>query len=183
MKHSTKSNRRPSPLSNRTTGGRQIPPPYVHNLFGDAIAEQEQLALRAAVDRALADAGAIDPAVADIFLMHAGDRVRVEDGKVLGLNGNVELFRAARPALFNPPDPARDAKARRDAAYAKAAKAFAAATTDEQRLAARKLFERAKRDADRAAKGKPPELKFDANETAQTLDRKVRDYSQWLREH
>lgn len=171
---------RPSPSPNRSLR----PPAYVHNLFGDAIAEQERIVLRAELDKALSEAGAIDvDGVGDIFLNHAGDRVRVEDGKVVGLHGTLELFRAARPALFTAPDPAREAKRRRDEAYARAAEAFVAATTDEQRLAARKLFERAKREADRASRGKPPELKFYKNETAQTLDRKVRDYSQWLRDH
>jgi hypothetical protein len=94
----------------------------------------------------------------------------------------VELFKAARPALFGPPDPKRMADKQRAAAQAEYAEDLKRAKSPEEHDAATQRFLTAQKTAARTAKGPAPVLNFKRDDAADT-GRQVRDYSEWLRDH
>jgi hypothetical protein len=150
----------------------------------NTIADEEQKIVRAAASEALLDAGAIDEAVVDLLLAHDGvsARIKVQDGHVVGVVDTVSLFKAARPALFGPVDPTRLAGQQLAAAQTEYAADLKRAKNDAEHSEATNKFLRAQKSAARTAKG-PHVLKFTPGESADSIEKKERNYSQWLRDN
>jgi hypothetical protein len=100
---SAEETRRALEASNRENAERR----KENNALKKSVDAFSRRAIRSEAKAALIEAGVIDSDVLDVFLKHAGDKIKLDDdAEVVGIADALTAFKTAKPIFFKAADPA-----------------------------------------------------------------------------